>query len=121
MKTEKTKSKKAISLIVLVITIIVMIILAAVVIVTLSSNNIIGRAEDAVNVTNLKQMQELAHVGWVEAYAGGARTKEALETAVTEYLANSGVEQAILDGDVQVVGLDYINGVFYYRQVDEYR
>ena len=78
--------KRGISLIVLVITIIVMIILAAAIIVSLNNNNIIGKSKDAVDKTNLKQIQELAQTLWADAYIDGARTQEALEQAVLEGL-----------------------------------
>ena len=64
---EYTKTnKKGISLIVLVITIIVMIILASAIVITLSNSGIINKANEAVDATNLKQVQELAQVIWAE-------------------------------------------------------
>ena len=62
------KRKSGISLIVLVITIIVMIILAAAVILSLTSSGIIGRANSAVDKTNLAQVQTLAQTIWSEIY-----------------------------------------------------
>ena len=50
--------RKGISLIVLVITILVMIILAGVVVVSLSKNNPIDRAKEAVGITNLSSLKE---------------------------------------------------------------
>ena len=49
---------KGISLIVLVITIIVMAVLASTVIITLSNTNIINKANDAVNSSNLASVRE---------------------------------------------------------------
>ena len=55
------EQKKGISLIVLVITIIVMLILASAVIITLSNSNIINKAKEAVNKTDVKNFdQELS-------------------------------------------------------------
>ncbi len=76
MKTKITSKKQAISLIVLVITIIVMVILAGAIILTLNNNGIINKASDAVEKTNLKQVQQLASLAWAEAYADGVTTVE---------------------------------------------
>ena len=76
------RNKKGISLIVLVITIIVMIILAASVVLTLSNTGIINNANEAVNKTNKKQIEQLASLAWSEAFMDGARTQEALQDAV---------------------------------------
>ena len=78
------RRKQGISLIVLVITIIVMIILAAAVVISLSSTNIINRANVAVEITNKKQVEDIATLAWAEAYIDGARTDEELEAAVEE-------------------------------------
>ena len=78
MKIRKTK--KGISLIVLVITIIVMIILAAAIVITLSNSGIINKANEAVDTTNLKQVQQIASVIWSESYmnANGKITEQQL-------------------------------------------
>ncbi len=83
--------KKGISLIVLVITIIVMIILAATVVITLSNTGIIDRADQAVQVTDEKQIQQLADVAWAEAYAEGIRDREKIK----EYIENKFEENNI--------------------------
>jgi len=62
------RNKSGISLIVLVITIIVMIILAASVVITLNNTNIINRANEAVNASDLKTVQNIAVLAWSEAY-----------------------------------------------------
>ncbi len=69
-------NKKGISLIVLVITIIVTIILAASVVITLSNTGIIDKANNAVNTTNVKEVEQLAQLLWAEAYMEG-KTKAA--------------------------------------------
>ncbi len=79
------KRKQGISLIVLVITIIVMIILAAAVVITLSNTGIIGRANEAVDATNYKQVEQLANLIWSEEFLGGKRD-QALKDAVLEKL-----------------------------------
>lgn len=78
------KSKKAVSLIVLVITVIVMIILASVIIIQLDNSNIIDRANQAVDKTNLKEVQNLAALKWAEAYLEGKgnATEDELRQAV---------------------------------------
>ena len=75
------QKNKGISLIVLVITIIVMIILAGSIIITLSNSGIINKANEAVDLSNEKQMQEyitseLILNGW---YSGKPITKELLD------------------------------------------
>ena len=67
------KRKQGISLIVLVITIIVMIILAAAVVVSLNNTGIIGKANEAVNKTNLKQVEQMASLYWADAFSDGLR------------------------------------------------
>ena len=87
------KTKKGISLIVLVITIIVMIILAATIILAINNNNVVDKAKDAVNDTNLKQIQELAQILWADAYVDGVRTQEELEDAVLEGLKDTDISK----------------------------
>lgn len=77
--------KIGISLIVLIITIIVMIILAGSVILSLSSTGIINKANDAVEKTSMKEVQQLASLKWAEEYMAGKRG-EALEASVSEAL-----------------------------------
>ena len=62
------RNKRGISLVTLVITIIIMIILAGVIIVSLSNSNIFDRASEAVDEYNLKQVQSLASLKWLDAY-----------------------------------------------------
>jgi len=62
------RNKSGISLIVLVITIIIMIILAGAIIIILSNSGIIGKANEVVEETNLRQVQEIARLAWSEAY-----------------------------------------------------
>ena len=77
--------KEGISLIVLVITIIVMIILAGSVVVTLSNTGIIGKANEAVESTNIKEIEQLASLIWSEEFLDGKRGED-LETAVIDRL-----------------------------------
>ena len=85
------KKKQGISLIVLVITIIVMIILATAVIITLNNVGIINKANDAVDKTNLKQVEQLANLAWADAYMNGARDKDELEDYVLDSLKDNKV------------------------------
>ncbi len=85
--------KKGISLIVLVITIIVMIILAASVVITLSNTGVINKASQAVDLTNERQVQDLAALVWADEFMAGKRgemLKEAvldkLEDYTTDYI-----------------------------------
>ena len=84
------KNKQGISLIVLVITIIVMIILAASVVITLSNTGVIGRANEAVDLTNEAQVQDLAALTWADAYMDNKRGTD-LVNEVTTKLGEQGV------------------------------
>ena len=84
------QKRKGISLIVLVITIIVMIILAASVVITLSNTGIINRASQAVDLTNEKQVQDLAALIWAECYLDSDK-KADLENSVKTELAKQGI------------------------------
>ena len=86
------QKKKAVSLIVLVITIIVMIILAGVIVLTLNNSGIIDQAQNAVDETNLKEVQTLASLKWAEAYIDGNTTQSALETEVLKRLAEEDID-----------------------------
>ena len=88
------RNKSGISLIVLVITIIVMIILAGSIILSLSNSGIIGKAQDAVDANNLKQVQQLASLAWSEAYL------DKLEDSSVDLEAR--VLQALEDNDVNI-------------------
>jgi type II secretory pathway pseudopilin PulG len=79
------KQKLGISLIVLVITIIVMIILAASVVLTLSNTGIINKANEAVEKTNIKEVEQLASLTWAEEFMAGKRG-DTLKEAVLEKL-----------------------------------
>ena len=83
--------KKGISLIVLVITIIVMIILAATVVISLTNTGIIDRANHAVQLTDEKQVQDLAALTWAECYINNLRG-DALKQEVITKLEEQGVK-----------------------------
>ena len=84
------QKKKGISLIVLVITIIVMIILAASVVITLNNTGVINRANEAVDLTNESQVQDLAALVWADAYMDKLRGQDLIDK-VTEELGKQGV------------------------------
>ncbi|MBR6689241.1 MAG: type II secretion system protein [Clostridia bacterium] len=84
------QKKQGISLIVLVITIIVMIILAASVVITLSNTGVINRANEAVDLTNESQVQDLAALVWADAYMDNLRGQELIDEVTTK-LAERGV------------------------------
>ncbi len=91
--------KKGISLIVLVITIIVMIILAASVIIAMSNNGIIDRANQAVKLTDEKQVQDLAALIWAETYLDPEK-KADIENVVKTELEKQGITET--DWNIQV-------------------
>ena len=85
-------SKRGISLIVLVITIIVMIILAASVVISLNNTGIIDKANTAVQLTDERQIQDLASLIWAEAYLDETRT-DTIENVVKDKLEEQGVTE----------------------------
>ncbi len=80
------QNKKAVSLVVLVITIIVMIILAGTIILSINNSGIIEKAQNAVDETNLQEVQTLASLKWAEAFVDGNITQEQLEEEVLKRL-----------------------------------
>jgi len=88
----KKQKKKGISLIVLVITIIVMIILAGTIILTLDNTGVIDRANEAVEKTNLAEVQNLASLKWAEAFMAGKTTQKQLETEVINGLDKENID-----------------------------
>ena len=98
--------KKGISLIVLVITIIVMIIIAATVVISLSNTGIIDRADQAVQLTNEKQVQDLAAMVWAEKYMDKYRgedlTREVLEELEAEGITADDWNITITDSGITV-------------------
>lgn len=62
-----------------------MIILAGTIILALSQNGIIEKAQDAVDVTNIKEVEQASILAWAEEYVIGKRGEE-LETAVLDRL-----------------------------------
>ncbi len=96
--------KKGISLIVLVITIIVMIILAASVVITLSNTGVIDKASHAVQLTDEKQVQDLAAMVWAEAYLDETKRAD-IVNVVTQELAKQGVTSDKWDISVSSTGV----------------
>ncbi|MBR6689567.1 MAG: right-handed parallel beta-helix repeat-containing protein [Clostridia bacterium] len=86
------QKKKGISLIVLVITIIVMIILAAAVVISISNTGVIERAGQAVDLTDEKQVQDLAALIWADAYLDPDK-KEDIVNVVKEALEKEGITE----------------------------
>ncbi|MBR6613739.1 MAG: type II secretion system protein [Clostridia bacterium] len=97
------QKKEGISLIVLVITIIVMIILAAAVVISLNNTGVIDKASHAVQLTDEKQVQDLAALIWAEAYLDKDRT-ETLEKVVKDKLAEQGVTEEKWDIEISNTG-----------------
>ncbi len=89
---KQQKNKQGVSLIVLVITIIVMIILAGTIILSLNNSGIIEKAKNAVDETNLKEVQTLASLKWAEAFVDGNITQEQLEEEVLKRLNDENVD-----------------------------
>ena len=96
--------KKGISLIVLVITIIVMIILAAAVVIAMSNNGIIDRAGQAVQLTDEKQVQDLAALAWAEAYLDEIKRAD-IVNVVKEELERQGVTEDKWEINVSETGV----------------
>ncbi len=99
--------KQGISLIVLVITIIVMIILASVVVISISDTGIINRANQAVDESNEKQVQDLAALVWADSFMTGKRGAE-LEEDVLDKLKDyvDKYEIIVTDTGASVVNKD---------------
>ena len=96
----KLNNKRGISLIVLVITIIVMIILATAIILSLSSNGIIGKANEATNSTDMANLKESATIIASEydlAIKTGTTIEQTAEQYVKEKLAVQDFTQEQLD------------------------
>ena len=107
----KKTNKHGVSLIVLVITIIVMIILAGTIILSLDNNGIIGKAQEAVDKTNLAEVQNLAQLAWAEAYLNNARTDEELREAVEDALEAQEITEADYPGytlEVTTAGVKFV-------------
>lgn len=45
-----------------------MVILAGAIVLTLNNSGIINKASEAVDITDMKQVEELAQLGWAQAY-----------------------------------------------------
>ena len=100
--------KKGISLIVLVITIIVMIILAASVVISLNNTGIINKASEAVDLTDEKQVQDLAALIWAEAYLDETRIAS-MEEVVKDALVEQGVTEDKWNINVTETGVTVTN------------
>lgn len=87
----KKVTNKGISLIVLVITIIIMIILASVIIISLTNDNIVGTAEEAVDKTEYNNALTAANIGVGEEYLRNDNPSlDDLEAAANEALEKNG-------------------------------
>lgn len=94
------KSKKGISLAVLIITIIVMVILTGTIVISIGDSGTIDMANEAVDKTNMKQIESLVMMGWADGYLAGLRTQPELEEYVFDYLATNNVT---VKGDFDVI------------------
>ena len=105
------KRNKGISLIVLVITIIVMIILAGAIILSLNNAGIIGKANQAVEKTNVNQVQTLAQLKWSEAYLDkNIKTDEEYNEAVKKALQEEGIDTTKYVIVVTATGVEVVDG-----------
>lgn len=112
--------KKGISLIVLVITIIVMIILAAAVVISLTSNGIIDRANQAVQATDEKQVQQIVSLAWADAYTSGRKTLEELQAAVDKSLEENNIDTNQFYVEVTTTGVNVTKDVPYVYKNTKY-
>lgn len=102
------QKKKGISLIVLIITIIVMIVLAGAIILSLSNNGIINKASDAVQKADNATLQEIATLGWTDAYANAIEKGVSQnEQLLLEELEN-GVKAALTKNNLNPQDYGYI-------------
>ena len=99
------RNKQGVSLIVLVITIIIMIILASAIIITLSNSDIIERANEAVDKTDLQEAQNIASIAWSEAYLDGKTTKDELTQAVLDAFTKNKVDKSKYTLEVTTKGV----------------
>ena len=84
------RMKKGISLVVLVVTIIIMIILTSTIILSLTGTNIIEKAIDAVEQSNLKQVKTIAQNTWSE----GNLVGKDIETIKKDIIEKIGEKEA---------------------------
>ena len=125
------QKKNGISLIVLVITIIVMIILAASVVVTLNNIGIINKANQAVELQNMSQIENIVSLVWSEAYMNGIKDKEEIKELVIDELKKQNVKTDELSFNITDKGInvskmefkvdklyaDILEGVYVYARV----
>ena len=124
------KRKQGISLIVLVITIIVMVVLVAAVVLSLSNTGIINKANQAVDISNEKQVQNLAAIVWADAYMDNKREGD-LSKEVKDKLKEYGIEEDKWEIEVSNTGVNIKRkeiiiqtipeGAVYYRGVTSKR
>jgi len=97
------RNKSGISLIALVITIIVMLILSTTVVITLNNTNIINKANEVVQETDLQHVKDIAELVWSKAYLDG-------ETNIDEEYIRGELEEQGINTDKYNITL-LINGV----------
>ena len=68
-----------------------MIVLAGAIIITLSNSGIIEKANEAVDKTNEAQVQQIAQLGWAEAYAEYGDNVDKLTAGVRNALTANGI------------------------------
>ncbi len=100
------QKKKGVSLIVLIITIIVMIILATTVMLSLENTGILDKANEAVNKSDLQEIQHIATLKWAELY--GTESDDVIESEIIRTLDSAGVKTSeysinITDNGVEVI------------------
>ncbi len=99
------QKKTGISLIVLVITIIVMIILAASVVITLNNTGVINKANQAIELQNMNQIENIVSLVWSDAYMSGVRDKEEIKEMVIDELQKQNVNTNDLSFNVTDKGI----------------
>jgi len=106
-KEKEMRDKKGISLVVLVITIIVMIVLASAVIISLSEAGIIGKANQAVKLSNKQEIETFVQLMWSEEYmdTDGKINRTRLEEKIKAKLTEQGVNLDQYEIDVTNKGV----------------
>lgn len=103
------RKKQGISLIVLVITIVVMTILAATIMISLDDSKIIKKANNAVDQSDEKTIEQLLNVAWSEAYLSGKRTQSEFQIAINEKISENGINASEYYIDVTTRGVDVVS------------
>lgn len=111
--------KKGVSLLVLAIAIIVVAVLAATLVLTLANSKDKDVAEPIVQITNIKEVEQLAASAWATAYASGERNITQLELVVDNALVASNVDKNRFEVTVTATGVIVIDKTLKVEEVPD--